>query len=135
MKYIVHRRYKGPAADGSPLNIPYGTEVESIGDFIATQEGKCICCIGSDVAQKHFSYNDDGRGLERGALTYAIAFSARNEGQGFRFSNKERAFIKHDYEKFLKKDIDMILFNESFFSASIDELSKLADALKIVVKK
>ena len=43
MKYITHNRFKKLAACGEAVNIPYGTEMETAGDFIITTEGKPIC--------------------------------------------------------------------------------------------
>ena len=77
MKYITHNRFKKLAACGEAVNIPYGTEMETAGDFIITTEGKPICYATSEAAKMHFARNDDGQGLERGKLTWAIAYSQR----------------------------------------------------------
>ncbi len=135
MKYIVHHRYKGPAADGERMNIPYGTQFDTIGDFIATPQGKGICFTGSDVAQRYFARNDDGRGLERGALTYAIAFSNRSGGNGFRFSDSEIEMLERDWAHWLRQDVDTIIFNEAFFAAQPEDLQRLASALKIKIRR
>ncbi len=135
MKYIAHHRYRGPAADGKRINIPYGTQFETIGDFIATPQGKGICFTGSDVAQRYFACNDDGRGLERGALTYAIAFSHRNGGNGFRFSDSEIEMLERDWAHWLRQDVDTIIFNEAFFAAQPEDLQRLADASKIKIRR
>ncbi len=135
MRYIVHHRYRGPAADGESMNIPYGTEFDTIGDFIATPQGKGICFVGSDVAQRYFACNDDGRGLERGALTYAIAFSNRKGGNGFRFSDSEIEMLERSWGHWLRQDVETIIFNEKFFAAQPEDLQRLADALKIKVRR
>lgn len=140
MKYITHHRFKGIAACGEHMNIPYGTELDTAGDCIITPEGKAVCFKTSENAKLHFSRNDDGRGLERGALTWAIAYSERRResrsGMGiYRFSDEEREMLEKDWPHFLREDCDFILFNERFFAAPVEELQKLAEALHIKVRR
>lgn len=133
MKYVAHRRYKGLDAGGNPINVRYGTEYETIGDFIATPEGCGICFITSEVAHQYFAVNDDGRGLERGALTYAIAYSYRErkwpDKRIYRFSQAEAEMLERSWGHWLRQDVDTILFNEDFFAAQLEDLKRLADAL------
>ncbi len=131
MKYVTHHRFKELALCGERLNIPYGTELDTEGYSIVMPDGRAICYSTSENAKKHFSRNDDGRGLERGALTYAIAYSRRDAGNGFRFSEAEAEILTRDWGHFLRPDVDVILFNEDFFAAEPEELQKLAAALKI----
>ena len=131
-KYITHHRYKKMALCGERLNLPYGTELNAANNLIATLDGKAVCFSASDNAKRHFACNDDGRGLERGALTYALAYGERTGGNGFRFSDGEQKLLARDWGHFLRQDVDVILFNEDFFAADVDELEKLADALNAV---
>lgn len=131
MKYVTHHRFKELALCGERLNIPYGTELDTEGYSIVMPDGRSICYSTSENAKKHFARNDDGRGLERGALTYAIAYSRRDAGNGFRFSEEEAEILTRDWGHFLRPDLDVILFNEDFFAAEPEELQKLAAALKI----
>jgi hypothetical protein len=131
MKYVTHHRFKELALCGERLNIPYGTELDTEGYSIVMPDGRAICYSTSENAKKHFARNDDGRGLERGALTYAIAYSRRDAGNGFRFSEAEAEILTRDWGHFLRPDVDVILFNEDFFAAEPEELQKLAAALKI----
>lgn len=131
MKYVTHHRFKELALCGERLNIPYGTELDTEGYSIVMPDGRVICYSTSENAKKHFARNDDGRGLERGALTYAIAYSRRDAGNGFRFSEAEAEILTRDWGHFLRPDVDVILFNEDFFAAEPEELQKLAAALKI----
>ena len=131
MKYVTHHRFKELALCGERLNIPYGTELDTEGYSIVMPDGRAICYSTSENAKKHFSRNDDGRGLGRGALTYAIAYSRRDAGNGFRFSEAEAEILTRDWGHFLRPDVDVILFNEDFFAAEPEELQKLAAALKI----
>lgn len=131
MKYVTHHRFKELALCGERLNIPYGTELDTEGYSIVMPDGRAICYSTSENAKKHFARNDDGRGLERGALTYAIAYSRRDAGNGFRFSEAEAEILTRDWGHFLRPDVDVILFNEDFFAAEPEELQKLAAALEI----
>lgn len=139
MKYIVHHRYKGLDAGGKPMNVRYGTEYETIGDFIATPEGRGICFTTSETAQRYFAVNDDGWGLERGALTYAIAYSNRardwSDKSFHRFSEAEVELLEKEWGHWLRQDVDTIIFNDDFFAAQPEELQRLADALKIKVRR
>lgn len=135
MKFVVHRRYKGPDASGQPVNIHYGTEFETIGEFIATPEGRGICRTASAVGHRHFAPNADGRGLERGALTYAIAYGKRERPSTRRFSQAEADMLVRSWGHWLRKDVDVILFNEAFFAASPEDLQELADALEIKIRR
>ena len=139
MKYVVHHRYRGRDAGGKPMNVPYGTEFETIGDFIATPEGRGICFTTSEEAKKYFAVNDDGRGLERGAITHAIAYSQRErkwaDKSVHRFSEAEVEMLEREWGHWLRQDVDTILFNNDFFAAQPEELQRLADALKIKVRR
>lgn len=139
MDYITHRRYRGPDAAGVSQNIRRGTRLSVLGDFIATPEGRGICFTTSETSHKYFARNDDGRGLERGALTYAIAYGDRarswKDGGVYRFSEEEAEMLKRSWGYWLRQDVDTILFNHDFFAAQPEDLQRLADALKIKVRR
>lgn len=135
MKYVTHHRFKELALCGKQLNIPYGTELECTGKVLITSEGKAVCYRRSENAKQHFARNDDGKGLERGRLTYAIAYSFRDAGNGYRFSEEEAKILAQDWEHFLQPECDVIRFNDNFFSAEPEEIQKLADALNIKVRR
>lgn len=131
MKYITHHRFKELALCGERLNIPYGTELDTEGCVIVMPDGRAICYATSENAKRHFAWNDDGKGLERGALTYAIAYGKRKVEGGFRFSEDESRILLRDWGDFLRHDVDVILFNGDFFEAPLEKLRQLADVLKI----
>lgn len=139
MKYITHNRFRKLAACGATLNIPYGTELETAGNFIVSPDGKPICCITSENAKQHFAHNDDGQGLKRGKLTWAIAYSQRvrtgQSGRQQRFTEQEIKLLETKWAHFLRRDVEVILFNEDFFAAAVGELQQLADALHIKVRR
>ena len=130
MEYIVHRRFKKVSMIGERLNLPYGTVVMADDNgVIRTADGVPICYAASENAKMYFARNDDGNGLERGKLTYAIAYAPRNSK--FRFTDAERRMLSRDWQRFLRSDTDTILFNDDFFAADVGELRRLAGALNI----
>lgn len=135
MKFVAHRRFRGLAACGQHLNIPYGRELGTEGNFIVTKDGKPICLTTSEIAKQYFACNDDGKGLRRGALTYAIAYDRRDGGGGWRFSEQEIKMLEWFWSKWLRQDTSTILFNEDFFRADPAELQQLADALHIKIRR
>lgn len=133
-KFITHKRFRGIGICGKQLNIPYGTELTTLGNFIMTLNGEHICYSTSETAQRYFAINNDGKGLERGKLTYAIAYSSRDAGNGFRFSDEEQQILRSKWGKFLMKLADVILFNDAFFAASPDILEQVANDVHIKTK-
>jgi hypothetical protein len=137
MQYITHHRMKGIVATGERMNIPYGSTFETVGDFIATADAKAICYTTSELAYEFFARNDDGRGLERGQLTHAIAYKPRErysaEGRRQRFTDQEIEILETRWGKFLRSDTDVIRFNHDFFNAEVDELAVMAGSLNIKV--
>ncbi len=139
MEYITHHRFKAIAMCGGRLNIPYGTKLNAADITLVTQEEKPICYITSENAKRHFARNNDGRGLERGKLTYAIAFAPRERkgtgGRRQRFTDAEIEMLERDYSHWLRPNLDVVLFNDDFFAAEVEDLQKLADKLGIKYKR
>lgn len=130
MNYITHHRFRANAICGE-VNLRYGTRLIREGGMLCLTDGRAICFASSQNAKEHFARDDDGQGLERGRLTHAIAFAPRKSEQGYRFSEAEREMLAQDYRHWLRQDTDMILFNDDFFAAPVNELRELAKRLKI----
>lgn len=130
MEYITHRRFKRKAICGM-LNLRYSTKLHYNGGMLTLEDGRLVCFATSENAKLHFARNDDGMGLERGALTYAIAYAPRKGMKGYRFTEAERGMLGKKYSHWLRQDVDMILFNNDFFAAPVDELRELAKRLNI----
>lgn len=117
------------------MNLPYGSKFQTIGDFIVTPDAKALCYTTSDMAHRYFGRNDDGKGLQRGMLTYAIAFQHRErkgpDGRRQRFTEAEIETLERDWSRFLVPDAEVILFNYGFYEADIAELEELAKAVNI----
>lgn len=133
MKYICHRPFFGKSLSCSKECILCGTELTSIGRFLAIGN-RAICMMNSENSHRHFARNDDGKGIERGNLTYAIAYGKRKrkhaDGSCYRFSEEEIDMLVNNYGTFLKSKAP-IWFNDKFFSADIEDLQELAGKLGI----
>lgn len=134
MKYITHRRLKGKGLCDKVLNLPYGTRLtEDENGFLVTKQGDTVCSTTSEVCRMHFAIDGDGKGLERGKYTHAIAYSRKGmNSEGFRFTEKQRSIIVRHYQRFIEEH-DYIIFNDKFFKASIEELKAMAKELGIKV--
>lgn len=137
MNYIVTNRYRGKALNGSEVNIPATTNVVETNKQILF-DGKPICFITSQVGHQYFARNDDGNGMRRGALTYAIAYAERkrmnkDKTRRQRFTDEEIDTLCSKWSKFLQTECSVILFNHDFFNADISELEEMANDLHIRV--
>ena len=138
MEYVNHRRVKGKVLCGKEVNIPAGTVFECNNKLIKLGND-AICYSTSQMGHENFARNDDGNGMERGAYTYEIAFSNRkrfnkDKTRRQRFSDNEIETLCNKWEKFLIPDIDVVLFNNDFFEADLEELKKMAADIHIRVK-
>lgn len=142
MEYITHRLYNHRPISGQCI-IPRGTIVKENTvhiDYLNSDVKllcygvNLICAARSFNGRLHFSRNDDNRGLERGDLTYAIAYAPRervhSDGHVFRFSEDELKLLENKYSHWLKQK-EPLLFNDAFFDAEVEDLQKLADELGI----
>lgn len=135
--YICHHTYTGNTEAGYNAHINVGERLPCIAGRI-TRHNASVCLTTSYVAHQHFAINDDGRGMERGLLTYAIAFEPRerehDDGYVYRFSQDELDMLCKDYPHWLKQQAPL-LFNHDFFQADVDALKELAEKLDIIIKK
>lgn len=135
--YICTKPFNGIAETGKTVHIKQGETLDCIAGRIARHNAS-VCLTTSYVAHQHFAINDDGRGMERGLLTYAIAFEPRerehDDGYVYRFSQDELDMLCEHYEHWLKQKAPL-LFNHDFFQADVDALKELAEKLDIKIKK
>lgn len=131
VEYICHRKYSKIAACGDYLTFKQNARFETIGCFIA-HDKRAICTVNSEDAHRYFAKNDDGNGIKRGNLTYKIAYAPRhpNKENGFRFTPDEIEMLEKDYDRFLRKDTDTIIFNNAFFNAKIEDLQEIYNRLE-----
>ena len=74
----------------------------------------------------HFARNDDKNGLLRGDLTTLISHSITTPEQ--------EELLRTAWVKYLLPYTDVILFNNSFYDAPIEDLEKMQISLNIEVK-
>ena len=127
---IAHGRYDGLNMKGEPVLIRYKDKLERKKEILFHKD-KPICIWRSLTGKKHFARNDDGLGLQRGALTYQIAYAKRGNGSQ-RFTDAEQELLRDKYSRFLKPLDDVILFNDEFFELSPAELEEIARDLNII---
>lgn len=133
MEYIIHNRLKENTISDY-VNLPYGTKLTCEDNRFIKKDNKIICVIGSEQYQKHIAPNYDNKGLERGKITYTIAFKdLKNNIEGQRFTDEQINTICNKYKKFLIPNIPTILFNQEFFDAPLFELQAMAQDLNIKI--
>ena len=136
-EYITHERYDGKDLNGNSILIRRGKRLERRGDTLYYSDTP-ICIYRSFVGKKYFAHNNDGFGLERGKLTYAIAYSARlrysddAESQQ-RFTDEEIKILRSKWAQYLKPNVDTLLFNDKFFELSPEVLKQIAADVNITV--
>ena len=124
MEYIAHRRFQRRALGGE-VNIRRGDSLQEINGILFFNNIP-ICLASCQAAKEHFSRNDDGQGLQRGDLTYEIAFRKP-------LSELQKNILRSDpaLNNYLVDDCMVILFNDVFFNASMLELWNIAGKLGI----
>ncbi len=136
-RYITHHLYKQKALCGEILELKSGTELYNIGSILCTKDGLAVCYVTSENAKMHFAQNDDGKGMKRGQLTYAIAYKPRHRTSDLkkrqqRFTDGEILMLTSNYKHWLRSDnVQTILFNNDFFNADLQALHELAVKLHI----
>ena len=129
---IVFRKFNNLAICGE-VDIAEGTPLETSSNFATFKSGEQITRLYSENYIKHFARDDDGNGMERGKLTYAIAHAPREGKTGARLTDDECEILRRDWSRYLMPYDDTILFNNSFYDASIEDLRLIANALNIEV--
>ena len=139
-EYIAHERYSGKDMSENEILIRRGKRLYRQGSplygDVLFYDGRPVCIWRSLIAKQHFARNDDGLGLERGKLTYAIAYAPRlryDESGKIqqRFTDEEVETLRRDWSKYLKPLDDVLLFNDEFFELPPDVLKQIAAAVNI----
>ena len=151
MKYVVHKRLRCIIPGGTvrlprTVNLRRGTVLHSAPSAVLgpsperamlfTDDGAAVATPHSQIGREHIAINSDGRGLERGDLTHAILHAPhQGDGKGHRFTESEQEMLNTEYSHWLTPDLDVILFNDAFYHAPVEDLQELADRLHIRVKR
>jgi hypothetical protein len=140
-EYIVARKFEGTVATGEKMTLNVGDRFPVIGQFIATPTvpHKGIFHIHSQNTFEYFGDNTDGRGLDRAKLTWAIAYSPREQlskdGHFQRFNEDEISTLQKKWTQYLREGSEVVLFNYDFYHASIEDLEEMAKDIHIKIKK
>lgn len=132
-KYMVTRRARFRAYDLTlgDVNIPYGTILERMGDFIY-YKGKILCVWRSQVACDFLTQNDDGQAEERARLVRAIQRILNTPKNETEAHNQRR---QKKWDKVWEDDIankyrhpdnpDVFLWDAPFYHAPIEDLEHI----------
>lgn len=123
--YITIKRTRFESISG-PINLPYGTEVNNEGGFLALDTAP-ICAVTSQNAYDYFARNDDGKGLERGRLTQAIRAALEKRDKDYQ-ARWDRVWEDKLCQKYKRKEhADHWLWNHDFYNAEIPDLQYIAE--------
>lgn len=141
--FIVHTDFKGNSITVPPVlyNFKAGTLATFNPNYqLIFVQGIPICSIFSDTANDYFCRNNDGQGMLRHKLTFAIAKAKRQRilksGKIARFTDEEIIELNSNWKHFLinnEENINDIKFNSNFYNATIEELKCLAKAINIYI--
>ena len=128
MEYVAYKRARFNATCG-PVNIPFGSILRVEGDFLYWNDLP-VCAVTSQNAYDFFARNDDGQGLERGALVNAIRLRLqKRDGEYQRRWNKvwgdsvSRRYRRKDQE-------DYWLWSFDFYNAPVEDLRHIAALIR-----
>lgn len=124
--YIARKRARFNAACG-PVDIPYGTELTAEGEFIC-MDGQPLCETDNQTALDFFCQNDDGQGLERGALVEAIETRLK-EGGGWMRRNKviDVLWMDDRCQSYRRLEYQSSwIWKSNFYNAPLDDLLYIA---------
>lgn len=126
MKYIFHKRFKGKSISGM-MNIPAKTKCESVNGLVFVL-GLPVFFETSENAHTHVATDEDGFGLQRGALTKEICSRIKKAGGGS-VAKKMRGNII--CEKYCRGDCKGVwLWNHDFYNASIEDLQYILHLIR-----
>ena len=102
------------------------------GDHVEEKDGaifsgnRLLCFAHSKFAKENMAPDYDGRGLERGDITSYLAF-------GPPLSEIQKSILRTDpsCSRFIENNPETILFNDSFFRASMLELYAVCSKLGV----
>lgn len=122
--YITRKRARLNGIGGE-ANLPYGTAVDVVGDFLVYQD-KCICFVTSQNAYDYFSCNDDGNGLIRGKLVQSIIDTLAKRDKDYQ-KRWDKVWDDPRCQPFrVEQSEDHWLWNFDFYNAEVDDLKYIA---------
>lgn len=130
--YVATKQFRGVGLSGDYLVIHFGQALDEH-EGVLYWQGKAVCLVDSVNGSKHFSWDGDGRGKERGALTYALAYG--DGGQSWAFSESEKDLMRNKWGRYLRSLSDTNIVNAEFFLAPVETLEQIAKDLHFVRRK
>lgn len=132
MSYVAIRRARFLGINGF-VNIPYGTKMDQQGRFIC-HNGKPICTINSHSGRAYFAPDNDGRGLERGALIAAIkgTLERKDADHQKRWNKIWGSLMCKRYQN--PEHSDFWVWNQAFYEAPVEDLQSIAKLIEAVRK-
>jgi hypothetical protein len=128
MEYITFKRYRGKTF-GGVVNIPALTILEAR-EGVLYYNNNVVCAIHSDVCNEYFANNDDGNGVHRGRLTQAIKKRLAvlpGDTVASRQQRWDKVWADELCAKYRdKKDPNYWLWDDSFYTAPIEDLQYIA---------
>lgn len=121
MKYITYKRFNGVIMNGTTADIKKGTTLDCE-RRVLTYKGKEICVSTSDNAHTYFMRNDDGKGMERGALIDEIlgTLATQDEKHDARWG---KVFADPICQAYCRKEHGVYwLWNHAFYNTSVETL-------------
>jgi len=118
-----------------PVNIPFGTELTAKDGTIYDTDGRPLCSSDSKQALDVFCQNDDGQGLERGALVEAIK-TRLAEGEGWMRRNKLLDVIWVDdlCQTYRRFDVPPWVWKPDFYNAPLKDLCHIANLIGVKIE-
>lgn len=128
MDYVCVKRYKGNAIGGA-VNIPRGTKLGTVDDFLALGD-TTICTPTSQVAYDYFARDDDERGLERGDLIAKIQRKLAKKDDNHQ-KRWDKLWADKDANKLRRPEHqDFWCWGFQFYNAEISELEHIWQLIK-----
>lgn len=130
-KSYIARKKACFQTESGPVNIPAGTVLTAKEGTIYGPDGEPLCDPTSQQALDVFCQNDDGQGLERGALVEAIK-ARLSEGEGWMRRNKLIEVIWMDYlcQTYRRLDIQSPwTWNPDFYNAPLKDLRHIVNLI------
>lgn len=123
--FVAARRAKFRGISG-PVNIPRGTRLQESDGGVLTLDGRLVCTVNGARGRDFFALDDDGRGVLRGALTYAIRNKLRCRDKNYqaRWDRIWGSLMCKRYQNL--EHADFWIWNQAFYEAPIDDLQSIA---------
>lgn len=133
MTYITRKRARFRALTKT-VNLPYGTELPVVGDFLSC-DGVALCTVSSEMCHRFFVENSDGKGAERGRLVEAILKTLQRRDADYQ-KRWDKVWGDKVSEQYRRKDHeDHWLWDHSFYSAPIPHLRHIAALVGAKVRR